>query len=160
MRYYEFSSRYVKGGQASFFTVPSDIAQQVAAGQDLAPVCGEANGLAYRSALRKADDTWLVELSSDLVESGRFDRGASITATMGLDIEPRESSIPYELTEALGKSVAAEKAWESLTDDERTPYCQWVGAIVEPHKRWERARRAAAMVRRGDLPKLTNFAEA
>jgi hypothetical protein len=132
--------------------VQPDLAAKLGSTEQPLPVCGEAAGLAYRSVLwhDPVADQWLVELSPELAASGRFTNGRTVTMTIARDQEPREASIPYELTETLGMAALAERAWDKLSEAERAPYCEWVAAAVDPRQRWQRAERAAVLVRRGE----------
>jgi hypothetical protein len=139
-------------GKLPCFTVSSVTRELLADGEGPVAVCGEADGLAYRSVLWPESDgrNWFVELSPELAASGQFEDGKQIRVTMALDDEPREATIPYELTETLGMAALAERAWDKLSEAERIPYCEWVGAAVDPKERWQRAERAAVLVRKGE----------
>ena len=163
MRYRTFETTVSKPESGlPFFSVPPDVVDWLKGATQPLPVCGVAAGLAYRGVMwpdHERDGAWFVDLSPELVASGRFENGKQIEVTIAFDEEPREAGIPYELTETLGMAALAERAWDKLSESERTPYCEWVAAAADPHQRWERAERAAVLVRRGEKLEMTSHSQ-
>lgn len=144
-----------------YLAVPPEVASWLNADTQPLPVCGEAGGMAYRAVLwpeHNDGGNWFVELSLEIAASGRFENGKQINVSIAYDEEPREATIPYELTETLGMAALAERAWEKLSEAERAPYCEWVAAATDPKHRWQRAERAAVLVRKGEKLELSGYA--
>jgi hypothetical protein len=162
MQYRSFEATVIQPEDGlPYIAVPSEVASWLNAGAQPLPVCGEASGLAYRSVLWPDPDDkgqWYVELNPEISASGRFENGRQIRASIAFDEEPREASIPYELTETLGMAALAEHAWDKLSEADRAPYCEWVAAATDPHYRWHRAERAAVLVRRGEKLEMSGHA--
>ena len=161
MLYQTFATQVVTPeDRLPYFVVPDSVVVRLGSSSQPLPVCGEVDGLAYRSILWREDDNehWYVELTPELAASGRFVNGTPVQATIAEDREPRESPIPYELTETLGMAALAERSWEKLTEAERAPYCEWVGAAIDHKERWRRAERAAVLVRRGEKLEMQGHA--
>jgi len=149
MLYYSFRGEPQLYGNTVRFAVPTDVAQKLGADNHPLPVCGEVAGVPFRGVLRRAEDGgWLGLAPTEASDIATLaDREVEIN--VALDDEPREATIPWELTEALGQNIGAEPAWGQLSEDDRASYSTYIDEESDPYKRWKRAVHAAGLVRHG-----------
>jgi hypothetical protein len=77
------------------------------------------------------------------------DFGDEVTATVSLDVAPREVEVPTELAAALATDPQAAAAYEKLAFTHRKEYARWVGEAKKEETRQRRAAESLQMLREG-----------
>ncbi|MBN8859139.1 MAG: DUF1905 domain-containing protein [Sphingobacteriales bacterium] len=72
------------------------------------------NGYAYRSAVGKMGDRFMISLSAENRKNAGVNGGDTLEVTLALDTEPRIVELPAELQAALNKNKKAKAGFEKL----------------------------------------------
>jgi Bacteriocin-protection, YdeI or OmpD-Associated/Domain of unknown function (DUF1905) len=102
-------------------------------------VRGDLAGASYRSNLASMGGRLVLGVHKATLETAGVGTGEEVQVTMSVDAQPLpHDEVPEILAKALGRNVAAQKAWESLPPSHRR---QYVGHILEAKKEETRKRR-------------------
>lgn len=136
------------GTTAAGIPIPDEIVDGLASGRR-APVRMTVNGHTYRSSLATVNGRTMVGISAENRDKAGVAGGEEVDVDIELDTQPREISVPADLSAALDREPAALHFFDGLTYSVK----QWHVLSVEGAKtaetRQRRIEKSVAMLRHG-----------
>jgi hypothetical protein len=103
------------------------------------PVCGDVNGIPFRSTLALRDDgLFVLTLNASLRTKAGVEIGDTARIRLAPDAEPREVEPPADLRAALRASPRAAAAFAVLSPSHQKEYVDWLGQVKRPETRAHR----------------------
>ena len=136
------------GRTATGLEVPAEVVDALGAGRK-PPVRVTIGGHSYRSTVAVRGGRYLLPLSADNRAGAGVAAGEEVDVDLELDTEPREVTVPADLTAALQGDDAARQAFERLPYSHRQRHVLAIEEARTPETRQRRVTRALEMLREG-----------
>lgn len=117
-----FRTKILQAGKtATGIEVPARIVEALGAGKK-PPVRITINGYTYRNTVAVMGGKFMVSVSADVRQAAGVAGGDTVDVTIEWDDEPREVTVPPELSKALARLPEAKKQFESLSYSKKRLY--------------------------------------
>jgi hypothetical protein len=133
---------------ATGFEVPAEVVDALGTGKKPA-VRVTIGGHTYRSTVAVMGGRYLLPLSAENRAGAGVAAGDRVDVEVELDTEPREVTVPADLTAALEEDDAARRAFERLSYSHRRQHVLAIEGAKTPETRQRRVSKAVAMLREG-----------
>src|SRR4051794_37983021 len=111
------------GKTATGIEVPAEVVESLGAGKK-PPVRVTIGGNSYRTTVAPRGSRYLVGVSAENRAHVGVAAGDEVDVDIELDTEPREVTVPSDLTDALGADAKASTFFESLTYSQKRWYVE------------------------------------
>jgi hypothetical protein len=140
-----FSGRIYKVGLIRFVDVPVAVSQALQCGTPHVPVCGEMEGVPFRTTLvSRGKGRYRLAIHGDIRKKLKVDAGGVLEVALERDEEPREPVLPPALVLALRNSPKAQAVFRQMTTALRR---QIVRYLISVKQQATLERRVTKMVR-------------
>lgn len=134
----EFRATVELGGKtATGIQVPDEVVAALGPGKRPAVVV-TVGGHSYRTTVARMGGRFLVPLSAENREAAGVAAGDEIDVTIEPDTQPREVTVPEDLTTALAGNDAARAYFDTLSYTHRKEWVRWVEEAKKPETRANR----------------------
>jgi len=138
----------LNGKTATGIRVPPEVVASLGSSRR-PPVRVTVNGHTYRSTVASMGGEFLVGVSADNRMSARVAAGDEVDVDIELDTEPRQVTVPPDLTKALDRDAGARRFFDGLSYSQRLWYVSWIEGAKKTETRERRVAEAVSMLREG-----------
>ena len=136
------------GKTATGIPVPEEVVTSLGSSKR-PPVRVTINGHTYRSTLASRGGQFMLPISAENRASAGVAAGDKVEVDIELDTEPREVTMPPDLTEALEREVETKRYFEGLSYSQRQRYVLPIEQAKTAETRQRRIDKALSMLREG-----------
>ena len=136
------------GKTATGLPVPEEVVTSLGSSKR-PPVRVTINGHTYRSTLASRGGQFMLPISAENRASAGVAAGDKVEVDIELDTEPREVTMPPDLTEALEREVETKRYFEGLSYSQRQRYVLPIEQAKTAETRQRRIDKALSMLREG-----------
>ena len=136
------------GKTATGIPVPEEVVTSLGSSKR-PPVRVTINGHTYRSTLASRGGQFMLPISAENRASAGVAAGDEVEVDIELDTEPREVTMPPDLTEALEREVETKRYFEGLSYSQRQRYVLPIEQAKTAETRQRRIGKALSMLREG-----------
>ncbi len=145
----KFHTTLLQSGKTAVgIQVPNEVVEALGAGKR-PPVRVTINGYTYRNTIAVMGGVFMVGVSSENREKANVAGGEEVDVDIELDTQPREISVPADLSAALDAEPAARRFFDGLTYSVRQWHVLSVEGAKTPETRQRRIEKSVAMLREG-----------
>ena len=136
------------GKTATGIEIPAAIVNALGAGQRPA-VRVSINGYTYRSTVASMGGRFMLPISAEHRSAAGVAAGETVDVDLELDTEPREVTVPSDLTAALDQEPDVRRFFDGLSYSNKRRHVLAIDGAKTPETRQRRIEKAVAMFRDG-----------
>jgi hypothetical protein len=136
------------GKTAVGMQVPNDVVEALGAGKR-PPVRVTINGYTYRNTIAVMAGAFMVGVSAENREKAHVGGGDEVDVDIELDTQPRELTLPPDLSEALDRQPDARRLFDTLSHSRQQGLVQPIYQAKTPETRQRRIEKALIALRVG-----------
>ncbi len=136
------------GKTATGIEIPAAIVNALGAGQRPA-VRVNINGYTYRSTVASMGGRFMLPISAEHRSAAGVAAGETVDVDLELDTEPREVTVPSDLTAALDQEPDVRRFFDGLSYSNKRRHVLAIDGAKTPETRQRRIEKAVAMFRDG-----------
>lgn len=136
------------GKTATGIRVPEEVVRGLGAGKRF-PVLVTIKGHTYRSTVASMGGEYKIPVSSENRQKAGVSAGDQVDVDIALDNQPREVTVPDDLSAALASDDAAARFFEGLTYSQKKAYVFWIEEAKRAETRQQRVTRTVEALRAG-----------
>lgn len=138
----------LNGKTATGIPVPAEIVEGL--GSSKRPrVRVTLGGHTYRSSVGSVGGEFMLPVSAEVRKSAGIAAGDEVEVDLELDAEPREVTVPADLTDALDGDAEARRFFDGLSYTHQRAYVMWIEEAKRAETRRRRVSQAIEMLREG-----------
>ncbi|MET8337676.1 YdeI/OmpD-associated family protein [Streptosporangium canum] len=107
------------------------------------------NGYTYRSSVAPMGGGYMLPINADHRKGAGVAGGEEVDVEIELDTQPREVTLPPDLTEALDGEADAKRFFDGLSYTQRLSFATWVESAKKAETRQRRLDETVTMLREG-----------
>jgi hypothetical protein len=138
------------GKTATGIVVPPEVVESLGAGKR-PPVSITINGYTYRSTIAVMDGRYMVGISAENRAGAKVAGGDIIDVEIELDTQPREVTVPEDLSDALAGDLDAHRFFETLSYSNKRAIVTPIADAKSPETRERRIARAVERLHEGRI---------
>jgi Uncharacterized protein conserved in bacteria len=139
------------GKTATGFQIPAEVIENLGAGKRPA-IRITINGHTYRSTAASMGGRHMVGVSAENRKSAGVAAGDEVEVNIELDTEPREVTVPADLSAALDGDPEAGRFFDGLSYSHKRWYVLWIEGAKKAETRQRRVTEAVGRLRDGRTP--------
>ncbi len=136
------------GKTATGIRVPPEVVERLGKGKK-PPVRVTINGHTYRSTVAVMAGEYWLPVSAENRESAGIQAGDEVEVNLELDTEPREVTVPPDLTEALDRNPKARSYFEALSYSNKLRHVLAIEGAKTAETRQRRVDKSVALFAQG-----------
>ena len=145
----KFQTTVELGGKtATGLVVPDEVVAALGPGRRPAVIVKIA-GYSYRTTVASMGGRFLVPLSAPHREAAGVSAGDHVEVDVELDHQPRDVSVPADLSRALAPDDAAQQFFDGLAYSHRKEWVRWIEDAKKPETRTSRIAATVEAMRTG-----------
>ena len=138
------------GKTATGIEVPTKVVQRL--GDSKKPSVRVAiRGHSYRTTVAARGDAFFIPVSAANRTAAGVSAGQMLTVDVTLDDQPREVTVPADLTKALNHDAAAKSTFDRLSFSHKQAYVTWIEEAKKPETRDRRVAKTVGMLHQGKV---------
>jgi hypothetical protein len=136
------------GKTATGFRVPPEVVASFGPRKRV-PVRVTIGGHTYRSTVAPYGEAFMIPLSAENRTSAGVAAGDEVEVDIEPDTEPREVTVPPDLTGALDGAADARRYFDGLSYSHKRAYVLWIEEAKKAETRQQRIAKAVSMLQEG-----------
>jgi hypothetical protein len=144
----KFKTTILQSGNNTGIEVPAEVVEGLGGGKKPA-VAVTVGSYAYRSSIAVMGGKFLIPLSAERRAESGIKGGDAVEVELALDMQPREVTIPEDLSLALAGEAAAKAFFETLSYSNQLRHVLSITDAKTPETRAKRIDKAVEMLRSG-----------
>lgn len=144
----KFKTTILQTGNNTGIEVPAEVVEALGGGKKPA-VSVTIGSYAYRSSIAVMGGTFLIPLSAERRAESGIKGGDAVEVELALDTQPREVTIPEDLSAAMAGDAAAKAFFETLSYSNKLRHVLSITDAKTPETRAKRIDKAMEMLRSG-----------
>ena len=136
------------GMKATGIVVPDNVVTELGRGKK-PPVTVTINGYTYRNTIAAREGRCMISVSSEVRTKAGVAAGDEVEVDIELDDQPREVTVPEDLTEALKAEPKAAALWETMSYSQKSRHVLAIEGAKAEETRLRRIAKSIADLKAG-----------
>ncbi|ACZ89654.1 YdeI/OmpD-associated family protein [Streptosporangium roseum] len=138
----------LSGKTTTGIQVPQEVIESLGSGKR-PRVQVTINGYTYRSSVAPMGGGYMLPINADHRKGAGVAGGEEVDVEIELDTQPREVTLPSDLTEALDGEAGAKQFFDGLSYTQRLSFATWIESAKKAETRQRRLDETVTMLREG-----------